>query len=102
MQKKVKFYPVLNSNEKMMIEAMAKGLKLEMPYEFDEFQQLANRLKEAAEKAIASANSSAVKQYISTLNAFSALFTRIKEERAKFDANFDRECADLRKLIQSL
>ena len=102
MQKKVKFYPVLNSNEKMTIEAIAKSLKLDMPYEFDEFQNLANRLKEAADKAIVSMNSSAVKQYIATLNTFNTLFTRIKEERAKFDANFDRECAELRKLIQAI
>lgn len=100
--KKVKFYPVLNSNEKMMIEALARGFKLEMPYEFNDFQNLANCLKESAEKAIASMNSSAVKQYISTLTAFNALFTRIKEERAKFDANFDKDCNDLRKLVQSL
>lgn len=99
---KVKFYPVLNSNEKMMVEAIAKGFKLDMPYEFDEFQNIANCLKAAAEKAIATMNVSAVKQYISTLTAFGALFTRIKEERAKFDANFDKECADLRKLMQSL
>ena len=100
--KKVKFYPVLNSNEKMMVEAIAKGFKLDMPYEFDEFQNIANCLKAAAEKAITTMNVSAVKQYISTLTAFNALFTRIKEERAKFDANFDKECADLRKLMQSL
>lgn len=100
--KKVKFYPVLNSNEKMMVEAIAKGFKLDMPYEFDEFQNIANCLKAAAEKAITTMNVSAVKQYISTLTAFNALFTRIKEERAKFDAHFDKECADLRKLMQSL
>lgn len=100
--KKVKFYPVLNSNEKMMVEAIAKGFKLDMPYEFDEFQNIANCLKAAAEKAITTMNVSAVKQYISTLTAFNALFTRIKEERTKFDANFDKECADLRKLMQSL
>lgn len=100
--KKVKFYPVLNSNEKMMVEAIAKGFKIDTPYEFDDFQNIANCLKTAADKAIANMNVSAVKQYISTLTAFGALFTRIKEERAKFDANFDKECNELRKLIQSL
>lgn len=100
--KKVKFYPVLNSNEKMMVEAIAKGFKLDTPYEFDDFQNIANLLKGAAEKAIANMNVSAVKQYIATLTAFGDLFTRIKEERAKFDANFDKECNDLRKLMQRL
>ena len=102
MQQNVKFYPVLNSKEKAMVEAIAKGYNLTMPYEFEQFQQLANRLKESAAKAIESANPSYVASYTSTLTAFGALFTRIKEERAKFEANFDKECANLRKLIQEL
>lgn len=100
--KKAKFYPILNSNEKMMIEAIAKGFKLETPYEFDDFQTIANCLKAAADKAIATMNTAAVKQYISTLTSFNALFTRIKEERAKFESDFEKQCNELRKLIQSL
>lgn len=100
--KKVKFYPVLSSNEQLMVEALAKGYKLTMPYEFSQFQELAVYLKQGAEKAMESMNVTAVENYISTLTAYKKLFDRIKEEKSKFDANYDTQCANLRKLIQSL
>lgn len=102
MQKKVKFYPVLSSNEQAMVEAIAKGFKLQTPYEFAHFQELAHRLKESAEKVIESLNPTAVENYIAALTAYKKLFDRIKGEKAKFDSDFDKECADLRKLIQEL
>lgn len=100
--KKVKFYPILSSNELSMVEAIAKGYKLITPQEFSQFQELANYLKQSAEKAIESMNMTAVENYIATLTAYKKLFDRIKEEKAKFDATFDTQCANLRKLIQSL
>ena len=100
--KKVKFYPVLSSNEQLMVEAIAKGYKLTMPYEFSQFQELAVYLKQSAEKAIESMNMTSVENYISTLTAYKKLFDRIKEEKAKFDATYDTQCASLRKLIQGL
>lgn len=100
--KKIKFYPVLSSNEQLMVEAIAKGFKLTTPYEFSQFQELATYLKQGAEKAIESMNTTAVENYISTLTAYKKLFDRIKEEKAKFDATYDSQCSNLRKLIQSL
>lgn len=102
MQQKIKFYPVLTDKEHILVEALAKGFKLGMPYEFSQFQALADKLKEAAEQAINSMNTTAVQNYISTLTAYKQLFDRIKAQKGEFDASYDKACTNLRKLIQSL
>jgi cytochrome c556 len=100
--KKVKFYPVLSANEQAMVEAIAKGYKMQTPYEFEQFQELAQRLKESAERAIESLNVASVGNYIATLTEYKKLLDRIKAEKVKFDADFDKECGNIRKLIQEL
>jgi hypothetical protein len=101
-QKTAKFYPVLSEKDKTFVESLAKGFSLQTPYEFAQFQELALCLAQGAEKAIASMNVLAVRNYTATVTAYSTLFNRIKEEKAKFDAEFDKDCVKLRKLIQSL
>lgn len=98
----VKFFPVLSEKEQEFIKAVARGLDLQQPYEYNGFVTLSNALKKAAEKAVEGQNMSVVNGYIGTLTHFNTIMSRIKEERAKFNAELDKQCATLRKLIQGL
>lgn len=102
MQNNTKYFPVLSTKDEEFIKALARGLELQQPREYRGFVVLANALKNAAEKAIEGQNMNVVNGYIGTLTHFNTIMTRIKDEKAKFDAELDKQCSTLRKLIQAL
>ncbi len=97
-----KYYPVLSTKDEEFIKELARSLELQQPREYHGFVVLSNALKKAAEKAIEGQNMNVVNGYIGTLTHFNMIMSRIKEERAKFVAELDKQCATLRKLIQAL
>lgn len=97
-----KYYPILSTKDEEFIKALARSLELQQPREYHGFVVLANALKKAAEKALEGQNMNVVNGYIGTLTHFNTIMSRIKDERAKFVAELDKQCATLRKLIQGL